>query len=66
MINQIRILRERKWMTQADLARGTGLSQVSICRYESGEREPSIGILQKIARFLECSIDDLLADQPEG
>lgn len=65
-MKQIKILREQKGLTQADLARGTGISQVSICRYESGEREPSISILRRIARFLECSVDDLLADQPEG
>ena len=59
-VNAIRMLRERKKLTQAELAAKIGVMQSTVARYESGERLPSVFVALKIAEILDCTIDDLL------
>lgn len=49
-------------MSQEELAVASGVSRVAITRYESGERVPNINIAARIARALNCKVDDLLND----
>lgn len=49
-------------MSQEELAVASGVSRVAITRYESGERVPNINIAARIARALNCKVDDLLTD----
>jgi len=50
---QIRQLRARREMTQADLARRAGLSWIYIAKLEAGDRlAPSLPALERIARAL--------------
>ena len=49
-------------MSQEKLAKSSGVSRVAISRYESGERVPNIKIAARIARALNCKVDDLLTD----
>ena len=50
---QIRHLRARREMTQADLARRAGLSWIYIAKLEAGDRlAPSLPALERIARAL--------------
>lgn len=44
--------RERRAMTQAALAAKVGVHQVTIARIETGARNPSMPLLQKIAKAL--------------
>lgn len=37
-----------------------GVSERSLYLYESGQREPKINTLKKLARYFECSIEELL------
>jgi transcriptional regulator with XRE-family HTH domain len=46
-------------MSQADLARSTGDSQVQIGRVIKGENTPSVAFAARIARALEVSLDEL-------
>ena len=46
-------------MSQTTLAIETGISQVMISRYISGNSQPSAYAVTKIARALNCSIDEL-------
>lgn len=51
----IKRYRKKKGMTQADLAKAVGVSQMSIRRYETkgdGNREPSANLFDKIAEKL--------------
>lgn len=57
---RIKELRKAKKMTQLKLALELNTSQNTISRYESGEREPSIKDLIKIADFFNVSVDYLL------
>mgnify|MGYP002679259367 CR=1 FL=1 len=55
--NLRKFIRERG-VTQAYIARATGLTEVSISRYVNGEHTPSSMSLLKLARALHVSIDD--------
>lgn len=51
--------KQMKW-TQSFLAKQLGTSTSTIGMWESGERRPSINMLKKIAKILQCTTDDLL------
>ncbi len=59
-------IREGLGLTQAALAEKLGVSPVSVCRYESGDREPeTLELLQRIAAELGVSVDELLGESGE-
>ena len=60
---KLRGLMNRKWVTQKQLAEDIGTSQVMISRYVRGEVMPSVLIVRKIAKALNCSIDDFFYDK---
>jgi len=49
-------LRKDADLTQAALAALVGVSQVQISLIESGQREPSVGVLRKLAKALGVSL----------
>jgi len=50
---QIRELRARRQLTQAELAKRAGLSWIYIAKLEAGDRlSPSLPVLERIARAL--------------
>lgn len=53
-------LMEEKNMTQVELAKLVGTTNVTISRYLSGQRNPQIEIVTRIAKILNVSIDYLL------
>ena len=57
--DRIKYLRERYSMTQTDLANATGIPQQQISKYIRGYRVPTFYNLDKIARALDCTIDEL-------
>lgn len=59
--NQIRQCRKMKGLTQEELAKETGLSTMSIRRYESGQRIAPQKTLIKIAKALDIHLRDLSA-----
>lgn len=64
--NKIAYLRERRGLTQEDLAARLGISRASLSHYETGRRQSDHETLKKIASFFHVSIDYLLdrEDQP--
>jgi transcriptional regulator with XRE-family HTH domain len=56
----IRTLREHAGITQAELARRSGVSKAMICDVESGKKNPTIRLLGQIAQGLGCGISELL------
>lgn len=67
MIKIIRVeqVRKAKNMTQEELASRAGTTQGAISLIETGERNPSLPMLMKIAEALECSAGELLNDKQE-
>ncbi|WP_135546937.1 helix-turn-helix domain-containing protein [Paenibacillus cymbidii] len=57
---RIRQLRERKQMTQKELASESKLTIVQLSRYETNHRKPDPDALSKIADALETTTDYLL------
>ena len=60
---QIKELREEAGLTQTDLAEGLGYrSRALIAMWESGQRKPPSDKLPKLAKILNCSINDLFKE----
>lgn len=55
----IRRLRERKGITQMQMAAALNVSRGSIAMWETDRAFPRAEMLPAIARLLECKIDDL-------
>ncbi len=53
-------MRKKRNMTQAELARAVGIAQSSVSTLESGETEPAFRTLIKLAKALNCSLDELV------
>ena len=56
----LRLFRERNNKTEDDLANYLGIQRKAYKRYESGEREPGIDKLYKLAKYYNCTIDDFI------
>lgn len=52
--------RKAMGLTQQELATASGVTYVSIGRYERGERVPDINTAAKLAVALGCTVDDLI------
>ena len=57
---RIRELRKARRITQLKMALDLDMSQNTISRYESGEREPGVAELIRIADYFRVSIDYLV------
>ncbi len=59
-IENLRIIREKRGYSQLKVAMHVELSQEQISRYESGQSEPNLETLIKLAKYLNTSVDYLL------
>lgn len=57
---RIREIREAKGMSAAELAKAVNTTVVSISRYETGKRKPSIYKAYEIAKVLNVTVDELI------
>ena len=58
--DKIRDLRKAAAMTQEELAERMGISAQAVSKWENGHCLPETAVLPKLARLLDCSIDDIL------
>ncbi len=63
MKNQIKFYRNKRELTQEQMANMLSVSRQSYSNYETGEAEPSFETLIKISKILRTSIDDLLGNE---
>lgn len=65
---RIRELREERGCLQRNIADYLGCTQQTYSRYETGEVEPSVWVLAKLANFFGVSVDYImgLTDDPEA
>ena len=61
-MSQLEKLRLERGMTRQQLADAARVTRVSIYRYEHGCRVPNIDTASRLARALECSIEELVGD----
>lgn len=57
--------REDLKLSREALSRKTGLSVMSIRRYESNEREPRLETVKRLADALDCTIFDLVGNMEQ-
>lgn len=58
--NKIKQFRKDKGLTQKELATKLGVAEITIRKYESGDREPKLDQLQKIASALDVAVEELI------
>ena len=56
----IQRLREKRFLSQAELARRVNISQSMLSQIEKGIKNPSLLVGKEIADALGCSVDRLL------
>lgn len=59
-MNQIKILRKRKCLSQQDLSKILGVNQTAISQWERGITNPSYEMLIKLSKYFNIPIDELL------
>ena len=57
--DRLKTAREKKGLTQREVAREIGVSQPAYCNFESGYKVPSLVIAKSISNVLGVSIDYL-------
>lgn len=63
---RLRELRRQRLLSQAELARLSGVGEVTINRIERGHVEPRLSTLRRLAIALQVSPEELLAEGGEG
>lgn len=56
----LRVWRQYRGISAADLARQAHLSRAYISQIETGKRQPGVAALRRIARVLNAGLDDLV------
>ena len=56
----VRLLREKRKLTQAELAEAIGVSSKTVSKWETGKGLPDISLLQPLARTLGISVIELM------
>ena len=62
---RLKFLREKKGLTQKDVATRLGLEPAAVSKYELDMREPNIEAIKKLASLFNVSIDYLLGRTPD-
>ena len=63
--NSIRMLREQAGLTQAELARRTGVTRQTLIAIEQGRYSPTLELAFQIARAFDLGIEQVFG-YPEG
>lgn len=65
MKNRIEDLRKEKGIRQDEFAKHLGVSRQTISSLENGRYNPSILLAYKIAKYFECSIEEVFLFEEE-
>ena len=65
-MNKVKILRKEMHLSQAELAERVGCSRSCISHYERGRNRPLTKDIPKLARALNCTVDELLQEEPKA
>ena len=63
MTNRVRVVREARGMSAAELARRAGISRSHLYLIEQGRTEPTVSVVLGLCRALGVSFDDLFGQQ---
>lgn len=59
--DNIKNIRKSKKITRENLSLELGISVHTLSKYEQGQREPNIEMLNKIAKALDINVSDLIS-----
>lgn len=62
---RIKLSRDKKGWSQAELARNAEITPAAVNQFEKGSRKPNMPILRKLAKVLDVSIDYLVGESDE-
>ncbi len=65
-MEQLKILRRKAGMTQAEVASKLGVERSTYGKYETGQSEPNIEMMQKIAALFDVPIGSLLSSDADN
>ena len=57
---ELKRLREKKHLTQEEMAARLGISRSAVAMWENGQNIPPTKYLVTVAEMLDCTIDELL------
>jgi transcriptional regulator with XRE-family HTH domain len=60
MARTVRTLRQARGLTQAQLADKSGVTREYIARLEAGRYDPSLSVIEKVAKALKVKVGKLL------
>ena len=60
----LRVWREHRGMTGAQLAAAVDVTPAHVSKLESGKGEPSVALLKKLAKVLAVQLEELAGDAP--
>jgi len=60
MAKRLRALRLERGMTQAELAKRARISRVHVIRIEGAKQEPTLGVMERLAKALGVPVTALL------
>jgi len=63
--DNVRTLREKKGITQAELSAMVGVSQPTFAQYETGSKAPNVYTAVKLARILGATVEELVPSDTE-
>lgn len=59
----IKILREKRKLTQQEVAEKMNVGQSTVAMWETGQSFPRADKLKLLSEILGCTVDDLLSEQ---
>ena len=62
----LKVWREYRGLTLAQLGEVCGVSAAALSQIETGKREPSVGLLKKLAEALRVDMDDLVPSSAQN
>ncbi|GAW90935.1 helix-turn-helix domain-containing protein [Calderihabitans maritimus] len=63
---KIRVLREKNKLTRTELAKQLGITGLHLYRIETGRRNPTIKMLQKLAKIFQVPLSYFSGEEPSG
>lgn len=61
----LRVWREHRGRTAADVAAAVGVTPAHMSKLESGKGDPSVSLLTRLARELDVSLEDLVVSETD-
>ena len=63
-MEQLKVLRKKAGLTQADVASKLGIDRSTYTKYETGQSEPSFEMVQRLSALFGVSIELLVGGSP--